>query len=319
MAVYTELSAEDVAALFQVLQLGEPRAVRGISSGIENTNYFVDTAHGQYVLTLFERLSLEELPFYIFLMKHLASRGLPVPDPVADSAETLLHTLKGRPAVVVNRLRGASVTASDEAHCCAVGEALARLHLAGHDYPRFQSNPRGLEWWQRAALAVDPFLSAEQRSLLTSELAFHEELALSPPYRQLPRGPVHADLFRDNVLFEGEQLTGILDFYFAGCDALLFDLAVCLNDWCIEIGTCQRDEGKVAAFLRGYEAMRPLTPQEHALLPAMSRAAALRFWLSRLCDLYMPREAALLNAHDPGHFERMLRALRGVMACTEIT
>jgi homoserine kinase type II len=225
-AVYTELSVDEVAALFRVLDLGWPRSVRGITTGIENTNYFLDTEAGEYVLTLFERLTFEELPFYLHLMKHLAARRLPVPDPVANVRGEILHSLKGRPAVVVNRLPGESVTASTESHCRSVGEILARMHVTGNDYPRRQPNPRGPEWWNEVVPEVGRCVSEGQRSLLTSELAFQNQIAVSSTYERLPRGPVHVDIFRDNVLFEGGHLTGVFDFYFAGCDSFLFDIAV---------------------------------------------------------------------------------------------
>ena len=314
MAVYTELSLEEVTAFFRALGLGRPRSVRGITTGIENTNYFVDTETREYVLTLFERLAFEQLPFYLHLMKHLAARRMPVPDPVANGSGEIHHSLRGRPAVVVNRLPGQSVAAPTETHCRSVGEILAQMHLAGSDYPRNQVNPRGLEWWNEVAPAVGRYLSGGQRSLLSSELAFQKQIAASPTYEQLPRGPVHADLFRDNVLFEGGHLTGILDFYFAACDAFLFDIAVCLNDWCVDGCTGRQHDARAAAFLGGYESVRALTPAERTLLPAMQRAGAFRFWLSRLWDMHLPREAALLNAHDPSHFERILRVLRGAIA-----
>jgi homoserine kinase type II len=314
MAVYTELSVDEVAAFFGALDIGTPRSVRGITSGIENTNYFVDTEAGEYVLTLFERLTFEQLPFYLHLMKHLAARGMPVPNPVPNGSGEILHALKGRPAVVVNRLAGESVTVPSESHCRSIGDILARMHLAGRDYPRHQVNPRGLEWWEAVAPVVSPFISGGQRSLLASELAFQKELAASSSYEQLPKGPVHSDLFRDNALFDGERLTGVFDFYFAGCDALLFDIAVCLNDWCVDSCAGIQHAGRVGACLAGYESVRTLSPAERELLPAMQRAGALRFWLSRLWDLHLPREAALLNAHDPGHFERILRVLRGEFA-----
>jgi homoserine kinase type II len=314
MAVYTELSVDEVAVFFRALGLGWPHSVRGITTGIENTNYFVDTETGKYVLTLFERLMFEQLPFYLHLMKHLAARGMPVPDPVADVSGEILHSLKGRPAVVVNRLLGESVTAPTKSHCRSVGEILARMHLAGSDYPRHQVNPRGLGWWDEAVPVVGGFVSSEQRSLLTSELTFQKQIAASLIYEQLPKGPVHADLFRDNVLFDSEQLTGVFDFYFAGIDAFLFDISVCLNDWCVDGRTGRQHDERAAAFLGGYESVRALTPAERTLLPAMQRAGAFRFWLSRLWDLHLPREAALLNAHDPGHFERILRVLRGEVA-----
>lgn len=311
MAVYTELSADEVAAFFQTLGLGLPRSVRGITTGIENTNYFVNTDAEKYVLTLFERLTFEQLPFYLHFMQHLAARGMPVPDPVANVGGEILHALKGRPAVVVNRLPGESVTAPMASHCRSVGEVLARMHLAGTDYPRHQANPRGLQWWSEVVPVVGRCVSDAQRSLLLSELAFQKQIAASFTYEHLPKGPVHADLFRDNVLFDSGQLTGVIDFYFAGCDAFLFDIAVCLNDWCVDGRTGQQQDERTDAFLSGYESVRALTSAERTLLPAMQRAGAFRFWLSRLWDLHLPREAALLNAHDPAHFERILQVLRG--------
>lgn len=311
MAVYTELSFDDVTAFFRDLELDAPRSVRGITSGIENTNYFVDTETEKYVLTLFERLTFEQLPFYLHLMRHLAARGMPVPDPVANVSGEILHALKGRPAVVVNKLPGESVTAPMASHCRFVGETLARMHVAGSDYPRHQVNPRGFAWWNEAVQVVGRCVSEVQKSLLSSELAFQKQIARSFTYKQLPKGPVHADLFRDNILFDGGQLTGVIDFYFAGCDAFLFDIAVCLNDWCVDGYTGRQQGDRTAAFLSGYESVRALTSAEYTLLPAMQRAGAFRFWLSRLRDLNQPREAALLNAHDPAHFERILRVLRG--------
>jgi homoserine kinase type II len=314
MAVYTELSLDEVAVFFQALGLGQPNSVRGSTSGIENTNYFVDTETGDYVVTLFERLTFEQLPFYLHLMKHLAARGMPVPNPVANGSGKILHALKGRPAVVVNRLAGESLTAPTESHCRSVGEFLARMHVAGSDYPRYQFNPRGLEWWDEVVPVVSRCISDGQHSLLSSELAFQKEITASPYYEQLPKGPVHADLFRDNALFDGENLTGVFDFYFAGCDAFLFDIAVCLNDWCVDGCTGRQHGERAAAFLGGYESVRAFIPAERTLLPAMQRAGAFRFWLSRLWDMHLPREAALLNAHDPDHFERILRVLRGEIA-----
>ncbi|MDA9491900.1 homoserine kinase [Bradyrhizobium sp. CCBAU 11361] len=314
MAVFTELSFDEVAAFFRVLGLGAPRSVRGVTSGIENTNYFVDTDGARYVLTLFERLTFEQLPFYLHFMKHLAVRGMPVPDPVADAHGVILHSLKERPAVVVNRLPGASEAEPTAAHCSSVGEFLTRLHLAGNDYPRQQSNPRGLQWWNEVVSVLGRCVSAGQRLLLSTELTFQNELALSSDYGQLPRGPIHADLFRDNVLFERERLSGVIDFYFAGCDTFLFDIAVCLNDWCVDGLTRRHNVERAAAFLGAYESARPLTSSEHRLLPAMQRAAVFRFWLSRLWDVHQPRRAALLKPHDPSHFERILLMLRGEFA-----
>jgi len=311
MAVFTEVSFDEARALLRVLNLGELTELRGIEGGIENTNYFATTDQGAYVLTLFERLTFEQLPFYLHLMKHLAQHGIPVPDPAADRDGDLLHKLKGKPAAVVNRLSGKSELAPGAAHCAAVGTMLARMHLAGRDFNRQQPNLRGLAWWNQTVPVVLPYLDPDQAALIRSELAYQNHVAASPAYAALPRGPVHADLFRDNVMFEGDRehpvLSGFFDFYFAGIDSWLFDLAVCLNDWAIDLASGAHEAGRARAMLDAYAAERPLTAAERQLLPAMLRAGALRFWVSRLWDYHLPREASMLKAHDPAHFERVLR------------
>ena len=307
MAVFTQVSDNEARDLLRQLQLGELHALRGIEGGIENTNYFVTCDQGEFVLTLFERLTAEQLPFYLYLMKHLAHAGIPVPDPRANKAGDILHTVCGKPAAVVNRLAGRSQLAPEAVHCAAVGEMLARMHLAGRDYERQQPNLRGLPWWNETVPVVLPHIDPEQAALLRAELAYQNHIAASPAYAALPRGPVHADLFRDNVMFEGAQLTGFFDFYFAGVDSFLFDLAVCLNDWCTDLPSGAHDAPRANAMLAAYQAVRPLTAAERSLLPALLRAGALRFWISRLWDYYLPREASMLTPHDPSHFERVLR------------
>ena len=307
MAVFTQVSDNEARDLLRQLQLGELHALRGIEGGIENTNYFVTCDQGEFVLTLFERLTAEQLPFYLYLMKHLAHAGIPVPDPRANKAGDILHTMCGKPAAVVNRLAGRSQLAPEAVHCAAVGGMLARMHLAGRDYDRQQPNLRGLPWWNETVPVVLPHIGPDQAALLRAELAYQNHIAASPAYAALPRGPVHADLFRDNVMFEGEQLTGFFDFYFAGVDSFLFDLAVCLNDWCTDLPTGAHDAPRAAAMIDAYQAVRPLTAAERSLLPALLRAGALRFWISRLWDYYLPREASMLTPHDPSHFERVLR------------
>ena len=307
MAVFTEVSESQAQDLLDRLNLGTLSALRGIEGGIENTNYFVSTDQGEYVLTLFERLTHEQLPFYLYLMKHLAGQGIPVPDPAPDASGDVLHTVCGKPAAVVNRLEGRSQLAPGPVHCAAVGEMLARMHLAGQDYARSQPNLRGLAWWNETVPVVLPHLSEAQSALIRSELAYQNHVAQSSAYAALPRGPVHADLFRDNVMFEGERLTGFFDFYFAGVDSWLFDLAVCLNDWCITHADGRHEPARAQAMLAAYQSVRPLSGAERRLLPAMLRAGALRFWVSRLWDFHLPREAAMLKPHDPTHFERVLR------------
>ncbi len=307
MAVYNEVSQEAAQQLLHQLNLSELSALRGIEGGIENTNYFATTSEGEWVLTLFERLTFEQLPFYLQLMKHLAQHGIPVPDPAANERGEILHTVCGKPAAVVSRLRGKSQLAPDASHCAAVGAMLARMHLAGRDFERSQPNLRGLPWWNETVPVVLPHLDAAQAALLQSELAYQNHVAASSTYAALPRGPVHADLFRDNVMFAEDTLTGFFDFYFAGVDTWLFDLAVCLNDWCIDLPTGAHHAERAAAMLTAYQSVRQLTAAERELLPAMLRAGALRFWISRLWDFYLPREASMLKPHDPTHFERVLQ------------
>lgn len=311
MAVFTEVSFDEASKLLQDLKLGQLQELRGIQSGIENTNYFATTDQGEYVLTLFERLTFEQLPFYLHLMKHLALQGIPVPDPAANADGDILHRLKDKPAAVVNRLRGGHELRPTASHCAAVGAMLARMHLAGRDYARRQPNLRGLPWWNETVPLVLPHINADQAALLRGELAYQNHVAASAAYTALPRGPIHADLFRDNVMFDGPadapELSGFFDFYFAGVDTWLFDLAVCLNDWCIDLATGETDLERSAAFVQAYASVRPLTAAERQLLPAMLRAGALRFWISRLWDFHLPREASMLQPHDPTHFERVLR------------
>ena len=319
MAVFTEVPESDAGELVRKLELGGLRELRGIHGGIENTNYFLVTekdgqAH-EYVLTLFERLSFGQLPFYLYLMKHLAQRGIPVPEPHAAPSSVrpdnpdgeLLHKLCGKPAAVVDKLRGQSELAPTAAHCAAVGEMLARMHLAARSYPRQQPHLRGLAWWNETVPVVLPYVDAAQAALLKSELAFQNHVAAGSAYAALPRGAIHADLFRDNVMFEQGRLTGLFDFYFAGVDTWLFDLAVCLNDWCIAQDSGEHDPDLACALIFAYAGVRPLAAAERHLLPAMLRAGALRFWISRLWDSHLPREAAMLEPHDPAHFERVLR------------
>jgi len=308
MAVFTPVTEEQAALLMSQLGLGELTELRGIEGGIENTNYFATTDLGHYVLTLFERLNHEQLPFYLYLMKHLAEKGIPVPNPAANRDGDILHTLCDKPAAVVNRLLGQSQLAPEAVHCAAVGQMLALMHLAGEDYNRSQPNLRGLAWWNDTAPVIRPYLNEEQDRLLQSELAFQNHIAKSAAYQALPKGPVHADLFRDNAMFEGEKLTGFFDFYFAGNDAWLFDLSVSMNDWCIDLNSGEHAPDRALAMLNAYQEVRPLSPAERQLMPAMLRAGALRFWISRLWDFYLPRDAAMLKPHDPTHFERVLRA-----------
>lgn len=305
MSVFTPVSEADLAQWLRNYSLGELRVSEPIEAGIENTNYFVTTTQGRYVLTLFERLPAEELPFYLQLMAHLARHGIPCPAPIADLSDRYLGVLNGKPAALVTRLPGRSLQDPHPAHCAELGALLARMHLAGRSYSAFLENPRGPRWWRLAARDVAPFLDDAKRKLLEAELAFQAEQR----FPDLPRGPVHADLFRDNTLWEDGRISGVVDFYFAGVDCFLYDVAVCANDWCLDGAGLQAE--RLRAFLGAYNAVRPFTAHEQAAWLAMLRAAALRFWLSRLYDLYLPRPGMLVHAHDPEHFRRILEARAG--------
>ncbi len=317
MAVFTPVSEDDARELLQRYELGELVALRGITAGIENTNYFLDTTRGAYVLTLFEVLSAEQLPFYIELMHHLALRGVPVPQPQTLHNGTRLTSLHGKPTVIVTRLSGGYEPEPGPVHCALAGQTLARAHLAAQDFPIHQPNLRGLAWWQATAPALQPFLDEAQSGLLNRSLDEQSAFAAAGKPARLPSGPAHCDLFRDNVLFDGTfespRMGGIIDFYFAGCDTWLFDVAVSVNDWCIHRATGAFVRQRLRAWLQAYHAVRPFTPDEQAAWPLMLRAAALRFWISRLYDFYLPRPAQTLKPHDPRHFERILR-LRGTQA-----
>jgi homoserine kinase type II len=301
MSVFTPVTPEQLSVWLEYYRLGTLVQLQGIAAGIENTNYFVTTTDGSYVLTLFEKLTPMELPFYLGLMSHLARHGIPSPAPATDIQGRLFSDLNGKPAALMSRLPGETVTAPAPAHCGEVGNALAAIHLAGQSYQGRLENPRGPRWWRVAAPKVSPFLDAPRAALLASELEFQSRQGRD----DLPRGPIHADMFRDNVLFAGERIGGVIDFYFAGIDSLLFDVAVTLNDWCVNAGGGV-DTPRAHALLAAYNAKRPFTAAERDAWPAMLRAAALRFWLSRLYDFYLPRPGELVHAHDPEHFRRIL-------------
>jgi homoserine kinase type II len=302
MSVFTPVTPEQFSAWLQRYGLGTLLEMQGIAAGIENTNYFVTTTGGRYVLTLFEKLTPAELPFYLGLMAHLAQHGVPSPAPATDLEGRLFSELNGKPAALISRLQGEAVTAPTPAQCAEVGGILAGMHLAGQSYPGKLANPRGPRWWREAAPKVSPFLDADGAALLRAELEFQARHRCA----DLPRGPVHADLFRDNVLFNGERIGGVIDFYFAGVDCLLFDVAVAVNDWCVHPDG-EIDALRGHALLAAYHAVRPFTPAEREAWPVLLRSAALRFWLSRLYDFYLPRAGELVHAHDPEHFRRILK------------
>lgn len=304
MSVFTSVQPADAAAWLLRYNVGELVSLTPIGSGIENTNYFLSTREHEFVLTLYERIPAEDLPFYLNLMAHLAAHGVAVPRPERDRTGGLFSMLNGKPAGLISRLEGEAVLEPVESHCSAIGAELARLHLAGRSFRSRQTNKRGPGWMLATSRAVRRFLTAEQNQLIADELRFQRERRQT----RLPVGAIHGDLFRDNALFTAGGLSGVFDFGFAATDELAYDLAIAVNDWCIDLGTGDLDPLRLLAMLRAYVAIRPLTEAEAEAWPALLRAGALRFWLSRLYDYHLPRAAELNLPHDPAHFERVLKS-----------
>ncbi|MFZ5492091.1 MAG: homoserine kinase [Pseudomonadota bacterium] len=302
MSVYTRVETAEVAAFLKDYAVGELLDLQGIADGIENTNYFVTTRGGRFVLTLFERHAEVELEYFLELMVTLADHGLACPRPIMADDGSYLRRLAQRPAALVERLAGRAVSEPSAEQCAAVGGALGRIHRIGRHVHRRRANERGPAWWRFTADALRASVEAEAMALIDGEIAFQAGLDTE----RLPRGVIHADLFRDNVLFENGQLTGVIDYYAACNDILLYDVAICLNDWCIAPDG-DFDAARARAFLAAYADSRPWAAGETDALPAMLRAAALRFWLSRLYDLHFPRAGEITHVKDPAHFERILR------------
>ncbi|HDZ16609.1 MAG TPA: homoserine kinase [Methylophaga aminisulfidivorans] len=303
MSVYTEVERDDLIAFLGDYSVGELVSYQGISDGIENTNYFVTTSEGQFVLTLFEHHDFDELGYFLDVMTFFYQQGIPSAHPEADQQGQYLKQLCGKPAALVVRLPGRGVSSTATlAQCAQIGEAMADMHIAGQQFKARRDNERGPVWRQQTAETIYPKLDTEQSALLRNELAYQQGYA----GLDLPAGVTHADLFRDNALFDGENLTGIIDFYFASDEYLAFDLAVAVNDWCIN------DEGlpdpqRYQALMQRYTQKRPLTEAEKANWNMVCRAAALRFWLSRLQDKLFPREGELTQIKNPDAFLHILK------------
>ncbi|MCB4770915.1 homoserine kinase [Ancylobacter sp. Lp-2] len=314
MAVYTDVSPEELEAFLSTYELGRLRAFKGIAEGVENSNFLLQTEAGSFILTLYEkRVNPADLPFFIGLMQHLAARGIDCPQPVKNRDGVALGTLAGRPALIATFLYGTSVRRPSVANCAALGTALAGLHRAGADFTAFSRvNALSVPGWrplyeqaEARADSVAPNLAA----LIADELS-----VLEPNWPQdLPAGVIHADLFPDNVFFTDDTLTGLIDFYFACNDLLAYDVAICLNAWCFETdGAYNQTKGR--ALIAAYQAVRPLSEAEIASLPILCRGAALRFLLTRLVDWLNVPPGALVRPHDPKEYLRKLRFHRSAQS-----
>lgn len=310
MSVFTPVSEAELSDWLHTYTLGPLRELKGILAGIDNSNFFVTTEgdrtgnwpdQTRFVLTLFENLKAEQLPYNLELMEFLSQRGIPSPAPIRDRNGQYLGELNGKPAALVVRLNGDWTERPNVAQCAQVGELLARMHLAGQAYPQQRENTHGNAWRIRTAIAVSRFLTPAEQGLMENEVALQATFDRTG----LPTGAIHADLFRDNILFVGDSVSGVIDFYFACTDLLLYDVAITVNDWCM--GNDYRfDTAKLQAFLQHYHAIRPFSAAEAEAWPMMLRAAALRFWLSRLYDYFLPRPAEMNQPKDPRHFHRIL-------------
>ena len=311
MAVYTEVTAEDLYALLERYDIGSLTAFKGIAEGVENSNFFLSTGNGQFILTLYERrVAAEDLPFFLGLMEHLAQGGVRCPTPVHDREGQVLRELAGRPAAIVTFLPGYSLQKPQPAHCRAVGAVMAKLHEAGLSFPLKRKNALSLAGWIRLCASIGG-VADKIAPGMSAQLA-HALDALSETWPEsLPRGVIHADLFPDNVLFLKDAVSGVIDFYFACNDLLAYDLAICMNAWCFEFDGAF-NVTKAMALFKGYNSVRRLEPEEVSALPILARGAAVRFFLTRLYDWYNTPDTAFVKRKDPMEYWRKLSFHQGV-------
>jgi len=301
MSVYTTIEKDELETFLLRYNVGELVSYQGISAGIENTNYFVTTTEDEFVLTIFESHDADEMPYFLDLMAHLNEHKVPSAHPIVDKQGNMLQDLKNKPAALVQKLSGGSITETTTDHCAKLGAALGDLHTAGLSFDQHQDNTRGPHWWHETTVLLEDKLPAEDLDVLHEEMKFQE----AQSHADIPRGVIHADLFRDNALWKDDKLSGIIDFYFASTDVLLYDVAVTVNDWCNnQDGTL--DFNKVNAFLSTYQQHRNFSDNEKTLWPVMLRAAALRFWLSRLYAVHFPKEGEMTHQKDPQEFKTIL-------------
>jgi len=303
MSVYTNIEQSELEVFLSNYSLGALQNYQGINAGIENTNYFVTTENGEFVLTIFEEIEFETLPYYLNFMAHLSDHGMPTAHPIADLNNDYVRVLKNKPAAIVRRLDGINELEPNSTHCAAVGHALAQMHTIGASFEGNLKNPRGTEWAEKTSVRVFDQLNKDEQDILRQEIEFRKQMQPN----NLPKGVIHADLFRDNVMFKDHALTGIIDFYYACNDDLLYDLAVTVNDWCSN-DNGELDTQRYHALINAYQAERAFHPQEPKLWHYMLRAAALRFWLSRLQDKIFPKDGEITHIKNPDAFKNILLA-----------
>lgn len=311
MAVYTEVSDDELASFIARFDLGAVLSSKGIAEGVENTNYLIRTETGPFILTLYEkRVDRDDLPFFLGLMQHLSARGVPCPTPVPTRDGALLAELAGRPAAIITFLEGMWRRRPEAYHCAALGRALATLHAAAADFTMTRENTLGVGAW-RALFAESADQASQVLPGLAEEVAHGLDRIEARWPGALPVGTIHADLFPDNVFFLGRELSGLIDFYFACTDALAYDVAICLNAWCFE-PDLSFNVTKARALLSGYSQVRPFTDAEFDALPLLAEGAAMRFLLTRLHDWLRVPPGALVTPKDPVEYLRRLRFHRDV-------
>ena len=316
MAVYTDVTADDLTEFLSRYEIGELRSYKGIAEGVENSNFLLHTSAGSFILTLYEkRVAAPDLPFFLGLMEHLAARGITCPQPVKNKQGGVLGSIAGRPAAIVTFLDGVWIRRPHPGHCAAVGEALAGLHLAGKDFSMQRANALGMQSW-RGLYNHAKARGDSVRPGLCDEIAKELDALEKSWPRDLPEGVIHADLFPDNVFFLGDKLSGLIDFYFACTDTLAYDVAVCLNAWCFEPDHSY-NVTKGRALLKSYGKKRALSAEERAALPMLARGAATRFLLTRLVDWLAVPDGALVRPKDPLEYFRKLRFHQSVKSVSD--
>lgn len=307
MSVYTSVSDAEIRRFLEDYAIGSFVSLEGIAQGVTNSNYFLTTDGGRFVLTVFEVLRAEEIPFFLELKRHLSRNGVACPAPVPRKDGRFDGILCGKPACVVSLLAGRDSAEPDLAQCRATGAMLAKMHLAGGSFAgAVPENPRYAAWWEAESRRLLPHLPTDEAALLADEIAFLRGMSDDG----LPHGVIHADLFRDNVLLDGGQVAGFIDFYYACRGSFVYDLAIALNDWA-RTDDHRTEPAAYGAFLDGYRSVRPLSAAEEDYLPTARRAACIRFWVSRLSDKYFPQAGEMTFIKDPAVFRDLLCSLRG--------